>query len=65
MSLQVSDLKIGMKIDLRQRRYDWREWGRIEALGFDWAVCRADNNQVFLLDTTDNIYEYKEESESN
>ena len=63
--MKIEELRVGMRLDARQRRYDFREWMRIEYVAFDWAVARDNENSVHLLAEGDSIDLYKEPNEED
>lgn len=58
--MNIKDLQVGMKIDMHHaRRYSFVEWGRVEHVAYDWAVVRADDDRLHLLEQDDapfNLY---------
>jgi len=38
--------------------FDYAGKARVEAVGYDWAVVREDNNRVWLLGTDDGVELY-------
>jgi hypothetical protein len=48
--MKVNELKVGCVVNLNYlRHYDFARCGRVEAVGYDWAVVRTDKGLVDLL----------------
>lgn len=60
--IKIAAIQVGMKLKLNlMSRFQYLEWGYVEAIGHDWIIVRAENNTVHLLtDDLDFIEEYVE-----
>ena len=57
--MRIAELRIGMLVFLGHRSaFDYAGKARVEAVGYDWAVVREDNNRVWLLGTDDGVELY-------
>ena len=62
MIMKINQLQTGMIINLGCcRHYNYKPFGRVETVAFDWAVIRCDDNNVYLLLDPDEFELYKEE----
>lgn len=60
--MEIKDIRVGLKLKLnRMSEFQYLEWGRVEAIGHDWVVVRADNNTVHTLTDSDYIEMYTDE----
>lgn len=60
--MRIAELRIGMLVFLGHRRaFDFAGKARVEAIGYDWAIVREDNNRVWLLEADDDVELYVEE----
>ena len=55
--IEIKDIRVGLKIKLNRDEQQYLEWGRVEAVGQDWIVVRADNDTVHMLTNSDYIEE--------
>lgn len=61
--IKIENIRVGMKLKLNlMSKAHYLEWGRVEKIGHDWVLVRAENNTVHLLtDDLDYIERYVEE----
>lgn len=47
--VDITDIRVGMKIHGWYRSCAFAEWLRIEAIGYDWIVGRSEAGDAYLL----------------
>ena len=47
--MTIREMKIGMKLNLQRSSFDYARWGRVEGLGYDWAVVRDERERLHLI----------------